>query len=264
MKRLDGKVALVTGASSGIGLQFCRELASRGCGIVAVSNQHDELVRCCADIEASYGVSAVPVYADLTKDADIDALMEAVKDIEIDFLINNAGIFSFCPVTETNPGKIQCFIDLHIKAVTNLTRIFAQRFKERGSGRILNMSSMACWAPMPGLAMYSATKAYIRVFSRSMYYELKDSGVSITVACPGGIATDLFGLPESLKKLALRIGAITTPERFARHAVDKMLKGKKQYINGFVNRFAIVFVGIMPTSVRMLVKHLMLDKGITR
>ncbi len=82
--------------------------------------------------------------------------------------------------------KIDCFIRLHVDAVTNISRAFALRFKERGSGRILNMSSMSCWMPMPGIAMYSATKAYIRVFSRALHYELRDSGVSVTVACPGG------------------------------------------------------------------------------
>lgn len=118
--------------------------------------------------------------------------------------------------------------------------------------------------PMPGIAMYSSTKAYIRVFSRSLYYEMRDSGVSVTVACPGGIATDLFGLPKNLQRLAVNIGALQTPEKFARKAIGKMLKGKKQYINGFINRIAIVFVASLPTCLRMIIKHKMLDKNITR
>lgn len=112
--------------------------------------------------------------------------------------------------------------------------------------------------------MYAATKAYIRVFSRALHYETRDSGVTVTVACPGGIATDLFGLPENLKKLAVNIGAIDTPERFVKKALKRMLKGKKQYINGIVNRLAIVFIAVLPTSARMLVKRKMLDKNITR
>lgn len=117
---------------------------------------------------------------------------------------------------------------------------------------------------MPGIAMYSATKAYIRVFSRALYYEMRDYGVTVTVACPGGIATDLFGLSEPLKKFAVAIRVLDTPESFARKAVNKMLKGKKQYINGLLNRVSIVFVASLPTPVRMLVKRKMLDKGITR
>ena len=93
-----------------------------------------------------------------------------------------------------------------------------------------------------------------------LHYELRDSGVSVTVACPGGIATDLFGLPENLKRLAVNIGVLTRPETFARKAIDRMLRGKKQYINGMLNRFSIFFVAIMPTRVRMLVKHRLLDR----
>lgn len=117
---------------------------------------------------------------------------------------------------------------------------------------------------MPGLALYASTKSYIRVFTRSLHYEVKDYGVGVTVACPGGIATDLFGLPEKWKKFAVSIGVLDTPEKFASKAVKRMLKKKKQYINGFLNRFSIFFIGILPTRIRMMVKHRMLDKGITR
>lgn len=264
-KDVTGKVAVVTGASSGIGLCFCRELAGRGCNLVMISNQ-ESLDKCASEVAAEFDVRTVPFFCDLTEeDCDrkiIDFLDE--KGIEVDFLINNAGIFSFAPVSETSPAKVNCFVDLHVRAVTTLSRMFALRFLSRGSGRILNMSSMSCWMPMPGIALYSATKAYIRVFSRALHYEMVDRGVTVTVACPGGIATDLFGLPENLKKLALTLHAIQTPEKFTHKAVDKMLKGKKQYINGYLNRMAILFVSILPTRLRLLVKRLMLDRGITR
>jgi short-subunit dehydrogenase len=93
---------------------------------------------------------------------------------------------------------------------------------------------------------------------------MRDDGVSIMVACPGGIATSLFGLPDNLKRLALRLGAITTPQRFVKSAVRQLLLRRKQYINGITNRIAIFFVAIQPTAVRMLIKRLMLDKGITK
>lgn len=264
--RLHGRMAAVTGASSGIGLCFCRTLAEQGCDLLMISNQRDELQACSAEIEAEHGVRAVPYYCDLTSEGATDEIMEYIDrtGLDPDILINNAGIFSFMPVIETHERKLDCFIDLHVRAVTKLSRAFADRMARRGGGNILNMSSMSCWMPMPGLAMYASTKAYIRVFTRSLHYEMRDSGVAVTVACPGGIATDLFGLPENLKRLAVRLHAIQTPEKFTRRAVDKMLRGRKQYINGWLNRVAIVFVAAMPTSVRMLVKHRMLDKNITR
>lgn len=261
MEHCEGHLALVTGASSGIGLCFCRELARRGCNLVMVSNQTC-LEECAKKISEEFGVSACPFFCDLTTDDSAARILDFLdsQNLEPDYLINNAGIFSFKEVTATDPDKVRCFIDLHIRAVTELSRAFAIRFSERGRGRILNMSSMSCWMPMPGIALYSATKSYIRVFSRALHYELRDRGVTVTVACPGGIATDLFGLPENLKRLAINISVLTRPETFARKAVNKMLCGKKQYINGLLNRFSIFFVAIMPTNVRMLVKHRLLDR----
>lgn len=117
---------------------------------------------------------------------------------------------------------------------------------------------------MPGLSLYAATKAYIRVLSRSLHYEMRPRGVRVMVACPGGIATDLFGLPENLKRLAVRIGALDTPQGFTRRAVNRLLCGRMQYINGTLNRMGIVAAGLAPTPLRMMVKRHLLDKGITR
>ncbi len=265
-QELKGSVAVVTGASSGIGLCFCRELAKLGCNLVMVSNQPEQLEQYSLEIAETYGVSAYTVNLDLTEDGYADRLLQFMdsKNVKADYLINNAGIFSFKPVIDTPERKIDCFLKLHVEAVTSLSRTFAARFKDQGKGRILNMSSMSCWMPMPGIALYSATKAYIRVFSRALHYEMCDYGVSVTVACPGGIATDLFGLPEALKRLAVRIGVLATPDRFVREALKRMLKGKKQYINGMLNRITIVAVSMMPTGVRMMVKRHLLDRGITR
>ena len=263
-KRLKGRFAVVTGASSGIGLCFCKVLAEYGCNLFMVSNQREELVNAAADIQQQYGVKAIPHYADLTDRNQLIRLLAVVdaSPYTPSILINNAGIFSFQPVVETKPAKIESFLRLHVDAVTMLTREYAMRFSAHGEGRILNMSSMSCWMPMPGLALYSATKAYIRVFSRALHYEMKESGVTVTVACPGGIATDLFGLPDSLKELALKLRVLDTPERFALKAIKRMVRGRKQYINGFINRLSIVVVSLLPTSVRMQIKHRLLDRGI--
>ena len=261
---LKNKWGVVTGASGGIGLEFCRVLASMDCNLVMVAIEDDLLVDVAQKIRGEFKVEAIPLTLDLTKEdapVRIMALLES-RGIEPYVLINNAGIFTFSPVHEHSEGKVDRFIDLHVRATTQLCREFAVKMKARGEGRILNMSSMSCWMPMPGIAMYSATKAYIRVLSRAMHYELKDYGVTVTVACPGGIATDLFGLPPKLRKLAVNLGVLARPERFARKAVKRMLKGRKQYINGGLNRFSIFFISILPTPVRMLVKRKMLDKGI--
>lgn len=263
---ISGRWAVVTGASSGIGLQFCHRLGEGGCNLVMISNEAAPLERCAAEVALRHGVETAPLWLDLT-DADCAAKVEEFLDrrgIDASIMINNAGIFSFAPVAESSEGRLNCFVDLHVRAVTMLSRAMAIRFAARGGGWILNMSSMSCWMPMPGLAMYAATKSYIRVFSRALHYEMRDSGVRVCVACPGGIATDLFGLPPNLQRLALRLRVLDTPEELTRNALRRMLKGKAQYINGFLNRASILFVGITPGWLRMKVKHMMLDKGITR
>jgi hypothetical protein len=127
-------------------------------------------------------------------------------------------------------------------------------------GYILNMSSMACWMPLPGLAMYSATKAFIRVFSRALRLEMKSRGVSVTVACPGGIATDLFGLPRNLQQLGVRLHVLATPHAFATKTLRRTFGRKAQYVNGLLNRLAILFVATLPERVRELVKFKLLDR----
>lgn len=262
LKDLKGKWAIVTGASSGIGYCFSLRLAEYGCNLVMISNQPEELRQKAGEIEKLFNVRTLTLDIDLTAPDAVSSIEKEIdaKGLDVEILINNAGIFSFKPVVDTPEGKIECFIDLHVGAVTRLSRWFALRRKEKGSGWLLNMSSMSCWTPMPGIAMYAATKAYIRVFTRALRYEMKDYGVNVMAACPGGIATDLFGLPENLKKLAVNICVLQTPEKFTKKALRQLMKGKQQYINGWLNRSAILFVGITPTSIRMLVKHKLLDR----
>lgn len=259
--------ALVTGASSGIGLEFCHQLASMGINLLMVSNQMQELANARDTLAAKYPDQRFWAhYKDLAHpDAAEEIYAYCLQNgIVVDILINNAGIFSFKTITDTTTDRLNLFIDLHMRTVTQLCQRFAIDMKSRRSGYILNMSSMSCWMPMPGIGMYAATKAYIRVFSRSLALELKDYGVGVTVACPGGIATDLFGLPRNLQRLGVKLGVLATPQRFVSGALKRMFNHKKQYINGFINRLAIVAVALLPDSMRLIVKHKLLDKNGTK
>lgn len=268
MKRetLKGRWAVVTGADSGIGLCFSHELARLGCPVVMVSNVAERLRKEARRLEEDFGVETLALGADLTEPDAPQQIVNALQEREITpaILINNAGIFSFRELADTASGRIDAFIDLHCRAVTHLSQRLGAMMAGKGGGYIFNMSSMACWTPMPGIALYSATKAYIRVLSRALSYELRPHGVKVMAACPGGIATDLFGLPENLKRLAVRIGALDTPQRFTHKAVRRLLRGKRLYINGLLNRIGILTVALAPTSLRMMVKTRMLDRGITR
>lgn len=266
-ENLKGHLALITGGAGGIGLEFAKRLAKLGASLILADIDALRLEKAAHDLKKLYPDRSFHTFQiNLACDEVVELTDKFCRDnlLDPDILINNAGIFSFLPVEGTSVKKLELFVDLHIRAVTLLSQWFVRRRKDKGSGYLLNMSSMSCWMPMPGLAMYASTKSYIRVFSRALHYEMKDYGVWVTVACPGGIATDLFGLPEKWKRFAVAIGVLDTPDGFARKAVKRMLKKKKQYINGLLNRFSILFIGMLPTSARMLVKTHLLDKGITR
>ena len=260
--KLMGEWAVVTVASSGIGLEFTRQLAAMGANILMISNQAEALAGCSAEIAKASGVETAVLNVDLATPEAVDEVMAAIGRLPKVpmLLVNNAGIFDFRAVSRLSERRISLYIDLHIRCVTLLTRAVGSLMAQEGRGHILNMSSMSCWMPMPGIAMYSATKAYIRTFSRAYRVEMLHTGVTVTVACPGGIATDLFGLPDNLKRLALSVRGITTPQKFVRSALKRTLKGKAQYINGFINRLAIVFVANSPEWARRLIKTKLLDR----
>lgn len=252
-KNLAGRWAIVTGASSGIGEQFAIALGQMDMNLVIISNQPDQLAKVADYIVYEYDVKVHALDIDLGSHDAVERITSFLDSnaIEVTFLVNNAGIFNFSPVSKLSDKRINLYIDLHMRTVTLLCTAIAKRMVNGDGGYILNMSSMSCWMPMPGIALYSSTKAYIRAFSRALRIELKDYGVSVTTACPGGIATDLFGLKDNLKRLGVGLGVLATPEKFAHKAIKKTLKGKAQYINGLINRFSIVFVASLPEWFRL-------------
>ena len=157
-------VAIVTGGSSGIGAEFARQLAGRGYNLLLVSNQSEQLATTKAAIEAEYpSVCCLTFFADLATPSAAADIEQFCRDNEltVEVLINNAGIFAFKLMAELPAEKVNLFIDLHMRAVTDLSLRFARIMATRHRGYILNMSSMSCWMPMPGIGMYAATKAYI-------------------------------------------------------------------------------------------------------
>ena len=250
-------LALVTGASSGIGLQYTTQLArDYHTDLLLVSNQEEELKNVAADLAAQYGVKTIPLYADLSKQDAAEQLHQYCLDnnLVVDILINNAGVFFFNPYCETSMKRIDLMLNLHIITVAKLTRLFgedminrqltaeeqAQKMcrKPRRKGYILNMSSMSAWMAMPGIQTYNATKAFIYNFSKSLWYEFRPKGVNITVMAPGAVDTALFGLAPHLRRLAVNLTVSIPPEKLVKRALKKLFCGKKADTPGFLNWLA--------------------------
>ena len=231
-------LALVTGASSGIGLQYATQLArDYKCDLLLVSNQQKELDQVAEDLATTYGVKTISHFADLSLSNAAEDLHEWCKEqgLEVDILINNAGVFFFNPYCETDIKRIDLMLQLHVVTVAKMTRLFAADMCARRRGYILNMSSMSAWMAMPGIQTYNATKAFIYNLSKSLWYELKPYNVHITVMAPGAVDTGLFGLAPNLRKLAVNLTVSIPPEKLVKRALKKMFKGKKADTPGFIN-----------------------------
>ena len=234
-------LALVTGASSGIGKEYACQLArDYGCDLLLVSNQKDELERVAVEIASQYGVKATAHYADLSQADAADKLYvyTELEGIKPDILINDAGVFFFNPYIETSMQRIELMLNLHVVTVAKLCRLYGEQMIRRGSGYILNMSSMSAWMTMPGIQTYNATKAFIYNFSKSLHYELRPKGVQVTVMAPGAVDTALFGLSPRWRKIAVSLHVSIPPERLVRRALKDLFKGKKSDTPGVLNWLA--------------------------
>ena len=231
-------LALVTGASSGIGLQYATQLARDcHCDLLLVSNQQKELDEVAADLAAKYGVKTTAHFADLSLTDAAENLYAWCQEqkMEVDILINNAGVFFFNKYCDTPLKRIELMLQLHVMTVAKMTRLFAADMCARRRGYILNMSSMSAWMAMPGIQTYNATKAFIYNFSKALWYELKPYNVHITVMAPGAVDTGLFGLAPNLRKLAVNLTVSIPPEKLVKRALKKLFKGKQEDTPGFIN-----------------------------
>ena len=240
--------ALVTGASRGIGEQYATVLArDYKCDLLLVS--HGAAIKGVAEkIAAEYGVKADFIRMDLTEKDSAEALYAKTKEMgfEPDILVNNAGVFFFNPLTETDMERIEKMMLLHVVTVTKLTRLFGKDMCERGKGYILNMSSLSTWMAFPGIQVYNATKSYINNFTRSMWYEMKPYGVHLMTVTPGMVNTTLYGLPENLRTLAVKLGINTPTERLAKKAIRRMFRRRKKCMPGLVNHLFKPFLKHTP------------------
>ncbi len=180
--------AVVTGASSGIGESFARSLAEEGTDLVLVARREDLLERLAGELSDRFGVRAEVLAADLTEPADLERVAERVSGV--DLLVNNAGYGAFGAFHEIPLADQSKEVGLNVTALMRLTHAAAPSMVERGRGGILNVASVAAYAPSPGSSVYGATKAFVLSFTESLHAELKPAGVHVTALCPGFTRTE--------------------------------------------------------------------------
>lgn len=253
--------ALVTGASSGMGREYARQLAQKGCALVIVSNEeciHDV----AQELQQQYGVTVSAVCMDLARPEAAKELYDLChkRGDEIDILINNAGMFMFRDINDTDPARIEALLNLHIITLTQMCRYFSKDMCNRRRGWILNMSSLSAYIPNFGIALYSSSKAYIRTFTRSIYWELYDYNVYATAVCPGGVATRLLGLPDNLLKLGVNTGVLLKPESLVKKGLKALFGRRKQIMPGIINYIGLAVVTLLPPPLRMWIRRRFFQK----
>ena len=235
------KFTLITGASSGIGLCYAEQFAAKGENIIVVSNQRERNEDVAADLKKRFGVEAVALYADLSKADSAEQIYEWCKEhnYEVSTLVSNAGILQFGMFLNTKPSMADFINNLHCITPSKLCRLFGEDMCSRGEGRILIMSSMTAWTPYITVSYYAATKAYLKSFAQSLWYELKGSGVSVTTLFPGAVDTPLYNLSPSARKVLRAVGVMSSAESIARKGLRAMKRRRRALIPGLFTKVAV-------------------------
>ena len=241
-------MALVTGGSSGMGKIYAERLAEAGYDLLLVSNQEKELHEVSDELQKRFGISVIPRFQDLAAETAAEELFAFCNEqsLEIEVLINNAGMFFFEELSSENEAKALKMMQLHIFTPTRLCILFGEAMKHRGHGYILNMSSMEAKLPAPGITVYSATKAYLKSFSKSLFFEMRPYGVGVTTVCPAAIATPLYKLKPSLLRLGVKIGLIGRPEWLVKRALRGMFHKRRVVKPGLMNYYLPPMVNALP------------------
>lgn len=244
------KTALVTGASSGIGLDLARRFAAEGFDVALVARSKGKLEEVAAAIESEHQARAHVVPADLAQPRAAEALMAALaaRGIEVDVLVNNAGYALFGSFAETDLADELAMIQVNVVALTHLTKLVVPQMVARGAGRILNVASTAAFQPGPLMAVYYATKAYVLSFSEALANELAPSGVTVTALCPGPTRTGFQARAQMEESKLVRGKEIMTSETVARIGFDGLMKGKTVVIPGVGNKMLAQAVRFLPRN----------------
>ena len=192
--KYQGMTALITGASVGLGEAFARQLAQQGANLVLVARSEEKLNRLAEALREEAKVQVTVLPADLSSAKVVDSLIAEVKnrDFRIDILVNNAGLGMFENFLDTSFAKQVEQVDVNVRAVVSLTSAFAPGMVAAHRGGIINLASTAAFQPLAGATVYAASKAFILLFSEGLALQLEKTGIKVTAACPGPVATQFF------------------------------------------------------------------------
>lgn len=248
-ERRMGRV-LVTGASAGIGAELAREFASHGHSLVLVARSRDKLDALAGELRAAHDTDSIVIEADLSDATQLVSVVDELndKEVDVDILVNNAGIIDVGPFSSAAPEKMQQIIAVNIAASTALTSLLLPSMLARRFGRILNVSSLAGFQPVPSMAVYAASKAYMLSLTESLAEELRATGVSVTALCPGLTNTNMVASIQASSSTAKWAPSflISDPKSVARQAYSGLMMGQTVVVPGLPNQVAAAWSQVTP------------------
>jgi uncharacterized protein len=247
---LGGKTALVTGASSGLGADFARELAGLGCHLVVVARREELLKTLQQELAGKFGVTVTVVALDLGMPEAPQALYDLMRqqNRQIDVLVNNAGFGLFGNELDIPWPRTQQMLQLDIVALTHLTKLFARDMVKRSFGYILQVASIGAFQPSPTYAAYSAAKSYVLSFGEALNFELRATGVSCTVVCPGVTDTEFLKVAGQ-KRTWFHNATIMSSPAVAHSAIRAMLAKRSSVVPGLMNAITAFLTRFTPRPV---------------
>ncbi|MEM6335408.1 MAG: SDR family oxidoreductase [Bacteroidota bacterium] len=256
-------VALVTGASSGIGLELARLHASRGGDLVLVARREERLNEIKAEFERAFGIEALVIASDLTDPTAPQTLYDALasQGVTVDVLINNAGFGGHGRFIDRDWDGDGPMIQLNVTALTHLMHLFVPGMVARSRGRLMNVASLAGFVPGPLQAVYYATKAYVLSLSEAVSKELEGTGVTVTALCPGLTKTEFLERANMDGIQGAKLGAMSA-EQVARAGYEGLLAGETVVVPGTLNKLnAHVILPLLPRSLVRTISMKTMEKG---
>ncbi|QMU26828.1 SDR family NAD(P)-dependent oxidoreductase [Adhaeribacter radiodurans] len=257
METVQNQTVLITGASSGIGFELARLFARDNYHIIMVAHHVDKLDHAAWQLQSEFSnVRLNTIAIDLSKDDAPSRLFNHVQQQgwQINVLVNNAGFGEYGLFAESNLEKELAMIHLNIIALVHLTKLFLPYLLNQGSGKILQVGSVASFTPTPLQSVYGATKAFILSFSEALQEELKDSPVSVTILCPPATDTNFFNVAGA-QNSKIAQGDLATPEEVASTAYKALLAGDKRAVPTFKAKIQVAQSAILPDALNATLMH---------
>ncbi|MGD8698170.1 MAG: SDR family oxidoreductase [Gemmatimonadales bacterium] len=244
---IHGSWALVTGASSGLGVDFARELAARGANLILVARRNERLRVLAGEIKVNHPVEVDVEAIDLAVPDAAEALYQRLneKGRSVEILVNNAGFGVHGTFLDNSWRRERDMIQVDVIALVQLTKLFAAKMVKRGFGRILQVASTAAFQPVPTYAVYGACKAFVLSFSEALNYELRGSGVTCTVLAPGVTATEFQAVAGHPYSRYMRLTEMKSSD-VARRGVEAMLSGRSSVVPGVHNAAVVASERLAP------------------